>query len=67
MSGVVRKQASFDQELADLGRIRILSPDRSDATTTPIYRERVVDNSLDHFNRTPWWKRKKSSLRQKKS
>jgi hypothetical protein len=62
MSGVVRKQASFDQDLAELGRIRAYRCDFVDTVTglAPIYRETTITTTTtpDQFDRTPWWKRK---------
>lgn len=69
MSRILRKQTTFDQELAQTGHIRSYRREYvvADTGLAPIYREVLISDSPEQFNRTPWWKRKKSSLRQKKS
>lgn len=67
MSGVIRKSASFDQDLADLGKIRIYGCDTVEAAGTRplIYREVIVNDSADRYNWTPWWQRKQPNRRRK--
>jgi hypothetical protein len=69
MSRVIRKQVSFDQELAEVGKIRTYRCDFLDTDTglMPIYREVIMPNSLDQFDRTPWWQRKTLRQRRQKS
>jgi len=59
MSGVVRKQASFDQDQAEAGRIRVYRCDFVDTVTglAPIHRETTITITHDQFDRTPWWQR----------
>lgn len=60
MSRVVRKQTNFDQDLAQVGQIRVY---RCDFVTTvtglaPIYRETTMPINNDQIDRNPWWNRK---------
>jgi hypothetical protein len=69
MSGVVRKQASFDQTLAEAGQMRTYGCDLVDTVTglAPIYREITITITDDQFNLTPWWTRIAVKQRRRKS
>lgn len=60
MNRVVRKQTSFDQDLAEVGQIRVY---RCDFVTTltglaPIYRETTMQITHGQLDLSPWWTRK---------
>ena len=69
MSGVVRKQASFDQALAEAGQMRTYGCDLVDTVTglATIYREITITITPDQFDRTPWWKRNAVKQRRTRS
>jgi hypothetical protein len=65
MKRVTTKQAVFDNELSELGKMRVLIAD-AESGPNPIFREKVVDMVSDMFDRTPWWKRSRPNRRCKK-
>lgn len=65
MKRVSTKQAVFDNELADLGKMRVLIAD-AESGPNPIFREKVIDQVSNMFDRTPWWKRSQPKQRRKK-
>ena len=69
MSGVVRKPASFDQDLAQAGQMRTYGCDFVDTVTglATIYREITITITPDQFDRTPWWKRNAVKQRRTRS
>lgn len=67
MTRTLRKQTTFDQELAQTGRIRSYRREYvvADTGLAPIYREVLISDLPEQFNRTPWWTRKKIRQRKK--
>jgi len=67
MSKISRTQVYYDDELRAQNLARVYRPEsvQTGNTITAIYREIVVDLSSLDDNRTPWWKRKKTTSKRK--
>lgn len=67
MKQIIRKEQSFDLDLAAEGKMRVYRTEYIDTAhgLRPVYREVVISNSPEQFVRAPWWKRPRPNRRKK--